>query len=109
MPLTSFMQTHHCAGTAPDSVPVTIEFEPPGMRFDVGIFDNSVLIAFSPDKIYYTTERELPAGVFFSLDEWVNGVRVRNKTAGSPGRFDIVAYYNPIEIIGVDPAQIMRH
>ena len=103
------MQTHHCAGTAPDSVPVTIEFEPPGMRFDVGVFDNSVMISFSPDKIYYTTERELPAGVFFSLDEWVNAIRVRNKAVGSPGRYDMVAYYNPIEITGVEPAQIMRH
>lgn len=79
------------------------------MRFDVGIFDNSVLVAFSPDKIYYTTERELPAGVFFSVDEWVNAIRIRNKTVASPGRFDIVAYYNPIEIVGVDPALIMKH
>jgi hypothetical protein len=90
------MQTHHAAGPAPDTVPLTIEFTPPGMRF-------------SPDKIYYTTERELPAGVFFSIDEWVNAIRVRNKTALSVGRYDIVAYYNPIEITGVDPALIMRH
>lgn len=109
MTLTSFMQTHHCAGIAPDSVPVTIEFEPPAMRFDVGIFDNSVLVAFSPDKTYYTTERELPAGVFFSVDEWVNAIRIRNKVSGSPGRYDIVAYYNPIEIVGKDPAQIIKH
>lgn len=109
MPLTSFMQTHHLAGTAPDTIPITIEFTPPGMRLDVGIFDNSVMISFSPDKIYYTTERELPAGVFFSLDEWVNAIRVRNKTVGSEGRYDIVAYYNPIEIVGVTPDQIIRH
>ena len=109
MTLVSFMQTHHAAGTAPDTVPLTIEFDPPGMRFDVGIFDNSVMISFSPDKIYYTTERELPAGVFFSLDEWVNAIRIRNKTVGSAGRFDLVAYYNPIEITGRDPAQIIRH
>ena len=108
MPLTSFMQTHHAAGIAPDTVPLTIEFTPPAMRFDVGIFDNSVLVSFWADKIYYTTERELPAGVFFSIDEWVNAVRIRNKTVASPGRYDMTAYYNPIEIVGVAPAPTQK-
>lgn len=109
MPLTSFMQTHHAAGIAPDTVPLTIEFEPPAMRFDVGIFDNSALISFSADKIFYTTERELPAGVFFSLDQWVHGIRIRNKSAGLPARYDFSAYYNPVEIVGIDPQAILRH
>jgi hypothetical protein len=103
------MQTHHAAGTAPDTVPMTIEFEPPAIRFDVAIFDNAAMISMSPDKIYYTTEREFSAGVFFSLDQWVNAIRIRNKVAGSPARYDISAYFNPIEITGVDPQTIMRH
>ena len=108
MPLTSFQQTHHAAGTAPDTVPTLIEFEPPCMRIDVGVFDNTALIAFSSDKIYYSTERELPGGIFLSLDEWVHAVRIRNKTTGSPARFDITGYYNPVEIIGEAPSPIMK-
>ena len=104
-----YMQTHHAAGTAPDTVPLTIEFEPPAIRFDVAVFDNSVLVAFSPDKIFYSTEREFSAGVFFSLDQWVHGIHIRNKVPGSPGRYDISAYFNPIEITGIDPQTLMRH
>jgi len=109
MTLTSFFQTHHGAGIAPDTVPLTIELEPPCMRFDMGVFDNSLMVSFSSDKIYYTTERELPAGIFISLDEWVNALRIRNKTAGSAGRYDFTGYYNPVEIVGVDAASIIRH
>ena len=108
MALTSFQQTHHCAGIAPDSVPMLIEFEPPCMRIDVGVFDNTLLIAFSSDKIFYGTERELPAGIFLSLDEWVHAIRIRNKVVASPARFDITGYYNPVEIIGETPQPIMK-
>ena len=108
MPLTTFQQSHHAAGTAPDSVPITIEFEPPCMRIDLGVFDNTALISFSSDKIFYGTERELPGGIFLSLDEWVNAVRIRNKITGSPARFDITGYFNPIEIVGEAPQSIMK-
>ena len=108
MPLTTFQQAHHAAGSAPDNVPVTIEFEPACMRIDLGVFDNSALISFSSDKIFYGTEREFPGGLFLSLDEWVNAVRIRNKLAGSVARYDITGYYNPIEIVGEPPQQIMK-
>lgn len=108
MPLTSFTQAHHAAGTAPDTVPMLIEFEPACMRIDLGVFDNSALISFSSDKIFYGTERELPAGIFLSLDEWVHAIRIRNKVVASPARFDITGYYNPIEIIGETPQAIMK-
>lgn len=103
MPLTTFLQAHHAAGLAPDTVPLLIEFEPPCMRIDVGIFDNTALIAFSSDKIFYGTERELPAGIFLSLDEWVHGIRIRNKVVASPARYDLTGYYNPVEIVGEAP------
>jgi hypothetical protein len=108
VPLTSFQQTHHAGGTAPDNPPLLIEFEPPCMRFDIGVFDNTALLSFSSDKIFYGTEREFPAGIFLSLDEWVHAVRVRNKVSGSPARFDITGYYNPIEIIGETPQPILK-
>jgi hypothetical protein len=108
MPLTSFQQSHHAAGTAPDTVPILIELEPPAMRLDVGIFDNSALISFSSDKIFYSTERELPGGIFLSLDEWVHSLRIRNKVPGAPARFDVTGYYNPIEIIGETPTPNMK-
>jgi hypothetical protein len=108
MTLTSFQQTHHAAGIAPDTVPMLMEFEPPCMRIDIGVFDNTLLISFSSDKIFYGTERELPAGIFLSLDEWVHAVRIRNKVPGSAARFDLTGYYNPVEIIGEAPQPIMK-
>jgi hypothetical protein len=101
MPLTVFTLTHHAAGSAPDTTPRQIDFNPPAMRFDGAIFDNPVLMSFTSDGIFYSTERELSAGLFFSLDQKVQSIRVRNKTVASIGRYDLTAYYSPREVVGV--------
>lgn len=100
MPLTIFRQSHHAAGTAPDTNPLQLDFSPPVMRLDLSIFDNPVLVAFSSDGVYFSTEREFPAGMISSLDLLVGSMRIRNKTALSPGRYDATGYYSPIEIVG---------
>jgi hypothetical protein len=90
----------HIAGTAPDTTPQTIPFNPEALRMDLAIFDNSALIAFSDDGKFFSTEREFPAGVLASLDIRVRVLTIRNKTVASPARFDITVYSDPILIQG---------
>lgn len=101
MPLTIFTLSHHAAGSAPDTTPIVLEFWPPIMRLDGAIFDNPVLMSFSADGIFFSTERELSAGIFFSLDIKAQTIRVRNKTVASVGRYDLTGYYSPREVVGV--------
>src|SRR5258708_33186449 len=101
MPLTVFTLSHHAAGSAPDTTPRQIDFWPPVMRSDGGIFDNPGLMSFSSDGIFYWTERALAAGIFFTLDQKVASIRVRNKTVASIGRYDLTGYYSPREVVGV--------
>ncbi len=100
MPLTIFTLTHHAAGSAPDTTPRQIDFQPPAMRIDIAIFDNVALLSFSSDGIFYSTEREFPAGVLSSLDQRVASVRIRNKTALSIARYDMTGFYSPLEVVG---------
>ena len=110
MPLTVFTLTHHAAGSAPDTTPRQIDLQPPAMRFDGAIFDNPALMSFSSDGIFYSTEREISAGVFFSLDQKVQSFRIRNKTVASVARYDITGYYSPREVVGVpfEPIEVGR-
>lgn len=100
MPLTIFNQSAHGAGSAPDTNPLKIDLNPPAMRLDLAIFDNSALVAISGDGIHFGTERELPAGVISSLDVIVRAFTIRNKTVASVARYDFTTYYDPIEIVG---------
>ncbi len=100
MPLTIFTLSHHAAGSAPDTTPRQIDFWPPVMRLDGAVFDNPVLMSFSSDGIFYSTERELSAGLFFSLDIKAQSIRIRNKTVASIGRYDLTGYYSPREVVG---------
>lgn len=100
MPQTIFKQAHHLAGNAPDTTPQELSLTPPALRIDIAIFDNIALMSFSSDGIFFTTEREMPAGVIASLDLLVVKVRIRNKTVASVARYDINAFYSPIEIVG---------
>ena len=102
MPLTIFAAQHHDAGNAPDTNPASLEFNPPALRVDFAIFDNSALISYSFDGKQFTTEREIPAGVLGSFDAQVRVIRVRNKTVASIARYDFTGWYNPVEITG-DP------
>lgn len=101
MPLTVFELAHHAAGNATDTTPVTIDFNPPAMRLDIAIFDASALVSFSADGIFFSTEREFPAGLFASLDQKVRTLRIRNKTVAAIARYDFNAYYSPFEVVGV--------
>jgi hypothetical protein len=98
--LTIFTLTHHAAGSAPDTTPLQINFNPPALRLDIAIFDNVALIAFSSDGTFFSTEREFPAGVLASLDQRVQSVRIRNKVALSIARYDLNGFYSPVEITG---------
>ncbi len=100
MPLTIFTLTHHAAGSAPDTTPRQIDFNPPALVLDVAIFDNVALLAFSSDGIFWSTERELPAGLVSSLNQRVASVRIRNKTVLSIARYDLNGFYSPVEIVG---------
>jgi len=101
MPQTIFKQSHHLAGNAPDTVPSQFDLKPQALRLDVSIFDNVALMSTSDDGIFFSTEREMPAGIIASLDLLCQSIRIRNKTPGSVARYDITAYYSPIEVVGV--------
>ena len=100
MPLTIFKQTHHAAGNAPDTTPFQIDLQPSALVLDLSIFDNSALVSFSSDGIFFSTEREFPAGVIASFNMLCQSIRIRNKTAASVARYDISAYYDAVEIEG---------
>lgn len=100
MPQTIFTQSHHAAGNAPDTTPLQIDLKPPALVLDLAIFDNSALVSFTSDGIYWTTEREFPAGVISSLNLLVMSFRIRNKTVASVARYDASAYFGPIEVTG---------
>jgi hypothetical protein len=100
MPQTIYQQAHHAAGSAPDTTPLQIDFQPPALRFDIAIFDNIAMLALSSDGVFFTTEREMPAGIIASLDMLVQSVRIRNKVALSVARYDMNAFFSPIEVVG---------
>ncbi len=100
MPLTVFQLTHHAAGNAPDTNPLQIDFDPPALVLDLAIFDQSALVAFSADGIHFSTEREFPAGLFSSLNQYVQSIRIRNKTVASVARYDLNGFYSPLEVVG---------
>ncbi len=100
MPLTIFSLTHHAAGTAPDTTPRQLDFNPPAMRIDIAIFTNDALISFSSDGIFYSTERRFSAGIIASLDQKVQSLRIRNRVVLAPADYDINAFYSPIEVVG---------
>lgn len=100
MPETIYTQAHHLAGSAPDTTPREFLLNPPALRLDIGIFDNPALISFSADGRFWTTEREILAGMFVSLGQLVSGIRIRNRTALSIARYDITAFYSPVEVVG---------
>lgn len=100
MPQTIYTQSHHAAGSAPDTTPLQIDLQPQALRLDIAIFDQSALLSFSSDGIFFSTEREFPAGIISSQDLLVQSVRIRNKTVASTARYDITAYYSPIEVVG---------
>jgi hypothetical protein len=102
MPLTIFANQHHAAGNAPDTNPINLDFNPPALRLDFAIFDNSALVSYSSNGLQFTTEREFPAGVLSSIDMQVRVLRVRNKTVASVARYDATGYYDPVEIVGRD-------
>lgn len=100
MPQTIYKQSHHAAGSAPDTTPLQIDLQPSALRIDIAIFDNSALIAFSSDGIFFSTEREFPGGIISSQDLLCQSLRIRNKTAASVARYDITAFYSAIEVVG---------
>jgi hypothetical protein len=107
MPQTTYRKVHHLAGNAPDTTPLQLDLAPQAFRVDLGIFDNSALVSFSDDGIFYSTEREIPPGIFASLDVVCSSIRIRNKTPGSVARYDFNAFYSPMEIVG-DPYTLVQ-
>jgi len=99
MPLTIFGQYQVLAASGADT---DTRYDFPGaiLRIDLSVFDQSLLFQFSPDLTHFTRERELQAGVIASLDMYVRALLVRNKTAGSIGRFNLIGWTDPIEIVG---------
>lgn len=100
MPQTIYTQAHHLAGSAPDTTPREFLLNPPALRLDLFIRDNDALISFSADGRFWTTERELAAGMIASLDQLVSGIRIRNRVALSVARYDITGFYSPLEVVG---------
>lgn len=105
MPLTIFANQHHAAGNAPDTNPVNLEFNPPALRLDIAIFDNTALVSYSPNGVNFSTEREFSPGLFVSMDAQIRVLRIRNKTVASVARYDATAFYDPVEITGRDYAR----
>jgi hypothetical protein len=101
MPQTIYKQSHHLAGSAPDTTPSQFDLKPQALRLDIAIFDNVALVSFSDDGIFFSTEREFPAGIITSLDLLCQSVRIRNKVPASVARYDITAFYSPVEVVGV--------
>src|SRR6266704_3012638 len=85
------------------TVPIARKFTLFGVGTDQtsASIDTPALMAFSSDGIFYSTERELAAGLFFSIDQKVQSIRVRNKTVAAIARYDLTGYYSPREVVGV--------
>lgn len=99
MPLTIFGNYQVLAGSAQDT-DQKFELNPAALRLDISVFDQSLMLTFSPDLTHFTQPREIQAGVIMSLDILARLVLIRNKTAASVGRYNIIAWYDPIEIVG---------
>src|SRR5271165_6571564 len=101
MPQTIFQQAHHAAGSAPDTTPLEIDFNPPCMVIDLMILNNQALVAFSSDGIYFSSQRLFVAGTIASLNLQVQAMRIVNQTAGNAAQYDVTGYYSPVEVVGV--------
>lgn len=99
MPLTVFSSYAVLAGSAQDT-DQRFELNPEALRLDISVFDQSLYISFSYDLQHFTQPREIQAGVIMSLDIKVRALLIRNKTAASVGRYNIIAWSSPIEITG---------
>jgi len=100
MPLTIFEEAHHLTGTAPDTPPLVVQFEPEALVLDILITGNDARIAFSSDGMRFSSPRLFPAGLVASLNQRVAALAIQNAVAGSDALFDITGFYSPIEIVG---------
>jgi hypothetical protein len=98
--VTIFQNYQVFAGSAPDTTPAQFEINPAAMRIDIAVFDNTLLIALGPDLTRVGAPLERLAGTVASLDCLVRRFTVVNKTVASIARFNIIAFYDPIEITG---------
>jgi hypothetical protein len=81
------------SGNAPDTYETPLTFDQDCGEVDVFIFDNAALIQRSTDGTTWQDEIEIPANTMYSFSATTRAIRIKNKTAGSTARYQIVGWY----------------
>jgi hypothetical protein len=81
------------AATAADAYGAAKTFDQVASRVDVFLFDNPAIIKRSRDGTTYQDEVELIAPGVYCYDATTVSINIKNKTAGSNARFQIVGWW----------------
>lgn len=81
------------SGNAPDTYGTPIQFDDVAIRVDIFVFDNPAIIKRTPDGTTWNDEIEIPANSMYSIDASTHSINIRNKTAGSIARYQIVGWF----------------
>lgn len=81
------------AGNAADDYGTALAFDATCETVDVFVFDNSAIIKRTPDGTTYDDEIEVPANTMYSFTCKTHSINIKNKTASSTARYQIVGYY----------------
>lgn len=90
---TGFSHNDTWAATAADAYGTAKTFDQVASRVDIFLFDNPAIIKRSIDGVTYDDEIELIAPGVYSYDGTTTSINVKNKTAGSNARFQIIGWY----------------
>jgi len=81
------------SGIAGDAWSGDLSFPTIVSRIDVFVWDNPLLFQRATQEGVYEGEIEIPLNSMYSFDAVTSKVRVMNKNAGSPARYQIVGWY----------------
>jgi len=90
---TGFEHNDTKAGNAPDSYGTALTFDQICSRVDIFIWDNPAMVKRSLDGTIYDDEFEVPAGGFYSFDCVTHSINIKNKTATSVARYQIIGWW----------------
>jgi len=80
------------SGDAPDAYGAAIEFDQVASRLDIFIWDNPAMVKRSLDGAVFDDEFEVPVG-FYSIDAVTASFNIKNKTAASVARYQVVGWW----------------
>jgi hypothetical protein len=81
------------SGNAPNTYGAAIQFDKTVSRVDIWIWDNAAIFKRTSDGLVWNDEIEIPANTTFHFDASTHSFNIKNKTAGSVARYQVVGWW----------------